>query len=301
MPVTLLYAVVVAIWGSSWLGIEYQLGLVAPDLSIAYRFLLAAGMLIAYCLATRRSLRFTRRDHLFFAVQGLTLFSLNYFLFYLAAGYVASGLMAVAFSTITVMNIANGALLFGHGIDRRVAVGAAAGILGLALVYWPEVAGVELSHAALVGLGLSLVATYSASLGNMVSVRHKAHGIPVLQSNALGMMYGAIFSLAFALGRGVSLTFDWSAGYVISLIYLALFASVFGFGAYLTLLQRIGADRAAYSSVLFPLVALGLSTWIEGYRWTALAAIGVVLVLAGNLVVLRRPKPAARPAMAESR
>ena len=146
----------------------------------------------------------------------------------------------------------------------------------------------ELSRTAMIGLGLSLLATYSASLGNMVSVRHKAREIPVVEANALGMAYGAGFALLFAVGRGVPLTFDWGAGYVLSLVYLALFASVFGFGAYLTLLQRIGADRAAYSSVLFPLVALVLSTLVEGYRWTPLAGIGVALVLAGNLIVLRR-------------
>lgn len=293
MPVALLYTAVVAIWGSSWVGIHYQIGVVAPDLSIAYRFVLAAGLLIAFCLISRRSLRFSRRNHLFFATQGLTLFSLNYLLFYVAASYVASGLMAVAFSTITVMNIANGALLFRQRIDRGVAVGAVAGIAGLALVYWPEIAGVELSHEALLGLGLSVAATYSASLGNMISVRHKTHAIPVIESNAWGMGYGAAFAMAFALLRGAPPAFDWSWSYTLSLVYLALFASVFGFGAYLTLLQRIGADRAAYSSVLFPLVALALSTVVEGYRWTPLAAIGVVLVLSGNLVVLRRPKPRA--------
>lgn len=294
MPVTLLYAIVVAIWGSSWLGIRFQLGVVAPELSIAYRFLLSAAILVAFCLATRRSLRFARRDHLFFAAQGLTLFSLNYLLFYWATGHVTSGLVAVVFSTITVMNIVNGALFFGTPVDARVALAAGGGIVGLALVYWPEVSGVELSAAALTGLGLSLVATYSASLGNMVSVRHKALAIPVIEANAIGMSYGAAFALLFALARGTPPAFDLGWGYVLSLGYLALFASVIGFGAYLTLLQRIGADRAAYSSVLFPLVALGLSTVVEGYRWTPLAAIGVALVLVGNLVVLRRPKPARR-------
>jgi len=292
MPVTLLYAIVVAIWGSSWLGVRYQLGMVAPELSIAYRFLLSAGILLVFCLATRRSLRFGARDHMFFAAQGLTLFSLNYLLFYWATERVTSGLVAVVFSTITVMNIANGALIFRHRVEGRVALAAGTGMIGLALVYWPEVSGVELSHDALVGFGLSIVATYLASLGNMVSVRHKAQAIPVVESNSLGMSYGAAFTLVFALGRGVPVTFDWSWSYTLSLLYLALFASVFGFGAYLTLLQRIGADKAAYSSVLFPLVALGLSTVFEGYRWTVLAAVGVSLVLAGNLVVLRRPKPA---------
>ncbi|HET6222628.1 MAG TPA: EamA family transporter, partial [Dongiaceae bacterium] len=139
-------------------------------------------------------------------------------------------------------------------------------------------------------------ATYAASLGNMVSVRHKAAGIPVIESNAIGMAYGALFTFLVVLVRGVHISFDWSLAYVGSLIYLALFASVIGFGSYLTLVQRIGADRAAYSSVLFPIVALAMSTLLEGYRWSLPALLGVILVLAGNLVVLaRRRRPAAMP------
>jgi len=173
VPVGLLYALIVAIWGSSWIGIEFQLGVVAPELSIAYRFVLAAALLLGFCVLRRRRLRFSARDHAFMAAQGVTLFSINYVLFYVAAGYLTSGLMAVAFSTIVVMNIGNGALLFGHRAEPLVALAALAGIAGLGLVFWPEIAGFELSRAAAIGLGLSLVATYSASLGNMVTVRHK--------------------------------------------------------------------------------------------------------------------------------
>lgn len=298
MPVGLLYALIVAIWGSSWIGIEFQLGVVAPELSIAYRFVLAAVLLLGFCAATGRSLRFSRRDHVFMAAQGVTLFSINYVLFYVAAGYLTSGLMAVAFSTIVVMNIGNGALLFGHRAEPLVALAALAGIAGLGLVFWPEIAGFELSRAAAIGLGLSLVATYSASLGNMVTVRHKLARVPVIQGNAIGMAYGALCSIGIAAVRGAPPAFDWSWPYVGSLVYLALFASVIGFGSYLTLVQRIGADRAAYATVLFPLVALSLSTLFEGYRWTAPAAAGVVLVLLGNLLVLWRRRPAAPAAAA---
>jgi drug/metabolite transporter (DMT)-like permease len=292
VPPNLLYALTVVIWGSSWLGIEFQVGVVAPELSVAYRHALAACVLAGFCLATGRRLRFGPRDHLHMALQGLTLFSLNYFLFYVAALHLTSGLMAVAFSTITVMNILNGALFFGHRVDRRVMLAALSGLAGLGLIFWPEVAGFEFSHEALLGLGLSLLATYSASLGNMVAVRHQRAGLPLVQSNALGMAYGALFAFGLALGHGAPLAFDWSAGYVVSLVWLAVVASVIGFGCYLTLLRKIGADRAAYATVLFPLVALGISTLVEGYRWTIPAVLGVALVLAGNLVVLsarRRP------------
>ena len=194
MPTPVLYLVTVLIWGTSWYAMELQLVL-PGELAIAYRFLLAAAMLVGYCLVTGRSLRFTRRDHLFMALQGFFLFSLNYILFYWAAAYLVSGLLAVLFSTITVMNIANGALLFRRRVEPKVALAALLGLIGIGLVFWPELAKVELSRAAAVGLVMSLVATYAASLGNMVTVRHSRALIPVVQANAIGMSYGALFTL----------------------------------------------------------------------------------------------------------
>jgi drug/metabolite transporter (DMT)-like permease len=242
-------------------------------------------------VATRRPLRYGLRDHLFMAAQGVTLFSLNYMLFYRASLDMPSGLMAVCFSTILLMNIANGALFFRSSVEPKVFAGALLGLGGLTLVFWPEVAGFGLHSTAMLGLVLSIIATYLASLGNMISVRHKKAGIPVIESNAIGMAYGALCSLAIATVRGLPFVYDGRIAYTGALIYLALFASVIGFGCFLTLIQRIGADRAAYSTVLFPIVALSVSTWLEGYRWTPLAAAGVVLVLLGNVLVLLRRKP----------
>jgi len=286
--------VTVAIWGTSWYAMRYQIGQVPELQSIAYRFLLASAILILWCFITRRRLRFGWRDHLFCAIQGTTLFWFNYLLFYIAASRVSTGLLAVCFSTIVVMNIALGAIFFGTRAERRVWIGALLGVGGLGLVFLPEILGVEFSRAHLEGLVLSLVATFSASVGNMVSVRHKRAAMPVVESNALGMGYGALLGLAAAGLFSSPYRFDWQPTFLLSLAYLAFFASVIGFGSYLTLVQRIGADRAAYASVLFPLLALLLSTLFEGYRWTLLAGLGILLVLAGNLLVLLRPKP--RPA-----
>ena len=294
MPTSLLYVVTVAIWGTSWYAMRYQIGQVPELQSIAYRFLLASAILILWCFITRRRLRFGWRDHLFCAIQGTTLFWFNYLLFYIAASRISTGLLAVCFSTIVVMNIALGAIFFGTRAERRVWIGALLGVGGLGLVFLPEILGVEFSRAHLEGLVLSLVATFSASVGNMVSVRHKRAAMPVVESNALGMGYGALLGLAAAGLFSSPYRFDWQPSFLLSLAYLAFFASVIGFGSYLTLVQRIGADRAAYASVLFPLLALLLSTLFEGYRWTLLAGLGILLVLAGNLLVLLRPKP--RPA-----
>ena len=290
MNTFLLYAGTVLIWGSTWLAIKYQLGLVAPELSIAYRFALAALILMAYCAATSKSMRYSLRDHVGMATLGLFLFSANYFVFYLATFDLTSGLIAVVFSGIVVTNIIFGALILGNPIRPRVALGAAFGVAGLVTVFWPEIQNFDLANHGSKGLLLSIAGTLIASLGNMASASNQRRGLPVLQANAYGMTYGALFMFGVALTRGQPLIFDTSLLYVGSLLYLALFGSVFAFGFYLTLLGRIGADKAAYATVLFPLIALGLSTVFEGYQWTAGAIIGMVLVLLGNVLVLSRKR-----------
>jgi drug/metabolite transporter (DMT)-like permease len=284
----LLYIVTVAIWGSSWIAITYQLGTVSPEASIVYRFLLSSVILMGWCVLRRLNLRFSLKEHLYMALQGVLLFSINYIIFYFATMHLTSGLVAVAFSTIVIMNIVFGALLLGMPIRPRVAVAALFGLGGLVLAFWSEVVDFNFGRGGLTGLALSLIATVSASLGNVASARNQRAGIPVIQGNAFGMVYGALFTLLVALLRGVPFTFDFRPSYLVSLFYLALFASVFGFGSYLTLLGRIGPDRAAYVSVVFPIVSLCLSTLFEGYHWTAAAFAGVALILIGNLVVLTR-------------
>ena len=284
----LLYASTVLIWGSTWLVITYQLGPVDPILSVAYRFTLASLLLLVFAKLRRINLRFTPRQHLFFALQGVLLFSLNYLLVYLAELRLTSGLVAVIFSTLVFMNILIGALFLGTPVRPNVVVGALIGLVGISLVFLPELSAFSLQDRGFVGLLLSLVGTLSASLGNIVAARNQRERLPVVQTNAFGMGYGAILMFAIALIAGTPFRFETTLAYTASLVYLALFGSVIAFGAYLTLIGRIGADRAGYTSMLFPLVALGLSTLFEGYQWSVPAVAGVLLVLAGNFLVLSR-------------
>ena len=283
-----LYLITVLIWGSTWLAIKFQLGVVAPELSIAYRFGLAALILIVFSLIRRLQMGFSLKTHGFFALQGLLLFSLNYLLVYLAEGYLTSGLVAIIFSFIIVLNVFFGAILLGNPVRMRVVAGAGFGLLGLAFVFWPELSSLSLSSQKIVGMVLALISTISASLGNVVSARNQRLELPVIQTNAYGMLYGALFMLVFAILRGTQLQFDTSPSYVLSLIYLAIFGSVIAFGSYLTLLGRIGLDRAAYVTVLFPVIALVLSTFFEDLRWGIPQLLGVVLILLGNAVVVTK-------------
>jgi drug/metabolite transporter (DMT)-like permease len=285
----LLYFTTVMIWGSTFYAIKFQLGLVDPLLSVAYRFLLAGLLLLAFCRLTGLNLRFDRRQHLFMLLQGLCLFGINYWLMYLGTGFLTSGLIALCFSTIVVMNILNAALLIGDPVRREVVLGALLGMSGIALVFQPS-QGFELDGLVLQGLLLVLAGTYCASLGNITSARNQRQGLPVVQSNAFGMSYGGLAMLAIALSGGKPLLFDLSPGYIGSLLYLSLFGSIIAFGCYLTLVGRIGADKAAYTTLLFPLVALAISTWLEGYQWSPISLAGIALVLGGNLLIMIRPR-----------
>jgi drug/metabolite transporter (DMT)-like permease len=258
-----LYLSTVLIWGSTFIAIPLQLGEVPGDVSIAYRFGLSALVLMFWCSLTRRNMRFGFRQHLWMAGQGLMLFGFNYMLVYQASADITSGLIAVVFSTIIVMNIINGALFFGNRVPRAVIAGAALGLVGICLVFLPEVRALDADGTTLRAIILSLVGTFITSFGNMLSARNQSSKLPVMQSNAYGMAYGALTLALIAWGRGEAFVFETTWTYTGSLVYLALVGSVLGFGSFLTLLGRIGPERAAYCMVLFPIVALALSTVFE--------------------------------------
>lgn len=286
----LFYTLTVLIWGSTWLAIKFQLGTIDPLVSVIYRFTLAATLLMAWCLIKRLKMRFTPREHGFMALQGTLLFSINYWLFYLAELHITSGLAAVIFSTIVVMNMVNGNLFLKTPFDPRVIAGGTLGLIGIIFVFKPELSSFHFADSGIKGMVLCLIATYCASLGNIISARNQKNGLPIIQSNAYGMTYGTILMLAVALIKGKEFEFIFSTSYVTALIYLALFGSIVAFGCYLTLIGRIGADRAAYATLLFPIVALLISTIWENYHWSREAFIGVTLILFGNLLMVKKRK-----------
>jgi len=275
-----------AVWGSTWLAIKYQLGVVAPEWSVAYRFALAALLLGVFCAGTGRSLRFSLRDQGYLAALGVTLFGLNYICVYQAERFATSGLVAVVFSTITFMNPVGMRIAFRTPFARRTLLAAALGGTGVALLFLPEL--LEARHGGDAGLGvvLAIVGTAIACVGNMVAIRNNHAGIAVFPATAWGMLYGAMVAAAAALVQGAPIGFDTSAPYLASLAYLTVFGSVVAFGAYLTLLKRVGGGPAAFVSVSTPVLAMLLSTLFEGYRWTWVAGLGVVLAVLGNVLAL---------------
>ena len=283
-----LYLSSVLIWGSTWLAITYQLGRVPPEVSVAYRFALASLILFLWCGARGLRLAFGWRAHLWMAAQGALLFGVNYVWVYLAEGQISSGLVAVAFSLIVFFNILGARVFFGTPANLAILVGAVLGVGGVALVFLPEFGGAAGFDRSARGLAYAVASAVSASFGNLVAARNQRHGLPVVQLNTFGMMYGALFAGLYAAAAGRTFAFDGSIGYLLSLGYLALFGSVLAFGAYLTLVGRIGAGRAGYTGAAIPIVALLLSTLFEGLRWHGYTVLGIALCLGGNVLVLRR-------------
>ncbi|MCC5979340.1 MAG: DMT family transporter [Salinarimonas sp.] len=285
-----LYAAVVGAWGFSWIGLRMQLGVVAPEVSILWRFLIAGVVMWIWVLTTRQQIVFPLRMHAAFAVVGVTMFSFNFIMYYYGGMTIPSGLLAVAFSLAAISNPLMAALFLRQPIAPRVALGGVLGIVGVAALYWPEIAGSGFSVAAATGLVFCLIGTLSFSTGNIVSGMVGSRGVGLVPAITWSMTYSVVFLFGLNLARGHEFIIEPNLRYLGSLVFLAVISSVVAFASYIGLLRRIGPGRAGYATVMFPVAALSVSTIFEGYSWTWIAAFGAALALLGNLVVLRNPK-----------
>ncbi len=286
----LLYTATVLIWGSTWLAIAWQVGEVAEPVSIFYRFILAAVLLLTGLTVLRKRVPLSWSDHGVCLLQGLAVFGLNFYCFYTAANVLPSGLISILFSMATLFNALNGFLLFRIPIPPVFYLATALGLPGMALVFWEDLTTLQANGSTLVAMGLSLLGTYGFSLGNMASIRHQRKGLNIAVTNGYAMLYGAMAMGLIGLLQGAEFRIPMEGRYLGALVYLAVIGSIGGFGAYFMLVGRIGAGRAAYATVLFPLVALALSTVFEGYRWQPTAVVGMAMILMGNLLMFNTHK-----------
>jgi drug/metabolite transporter (DMT)-like permease len=291
--VLLPFILITLIWGSTWIVIRDQLGPVPPTWSIVYRFLIAAAAMFAYARFARVPLSLGRDGHLLALGFGLPQFFLNFNFVYAAEHYVTSGLVAVVFALLLVPNSALAWLFLKHRMTGRFLLGSAIAVAGVALLFLQELRTSAVPPGeVLIGIGLTLLGVLAASAGNVLLASERARAVPVVAVIAWGMFYGATADALMAWFLYGPPVFESRAGYWIGLVYLGLFASALAFTFYFGILRIVGPARAAYSSVLVPIVAMALSTIFEGYRWSALAAAGGLLALAGLVIALRAGRPA---------
>lgn len=282
-----LYLVTTLIWGSTWLIIKFQLGTVDPIASVIYRFSLAALLLFLWCWVSSTSLATKGRSHLLFALQGTCLFGINYWAIYVSELHLTSGIVATIFSLLVFFNIFNNHLFLKKPLSIRVILSGIGGVIGVVLVFSPEIIALSLSNSLFTGIALALTATYIASLGNIIAIVNSDSGIPIMASNAWGMLYGSLILLLIALLSGTEFSYQTTIAYSLSLLYLAIPGSIIAFATYLKLMSLIGPERAAYSAMLIPVVALVISTVFEDYIWTWQSLLGLAIIIACNFLAMR--------------
>lgn len=292
------FIAVTLIWGSTWLVIKHQLGVVPPAWSVAYRFAIAGTVLLAICLVTRQWVRPSPRAHLFALVAGAMQFAFNFNLVYAAEGLLTSGLVSLIFALLIVPNALFARIFVGVPVSRRFIVGSAVGVAGLVLVFAPDLLlpGGN-ARATAFGVALTVGAVLSSSVANVMQASKLARSLPALPTLALTMLYGAALDATLAVSTAGPPVFDLRPEYWVGLIYLAIVASVVAFSLYYSLIRTIGPGPAAYSSVLTPVVAMTLSTLFEAYVWTPLAAAGGALALFGLALALGGQRQARKPAL----
>lgn len=289
-----LYMATVLIWGSTWFVIKFQLDGAAFEVSVGIRFGLAGLALFAWAVIQRKSISIPLRHYGWVIAQGMMLYSINYVLVYIGSITLTSGLIAVMFTLIIPFNLIHERLFFKKPFEGRVALAAIIGIAGIALIFLPEIRATDFDQATGRAMLTVLLASWLASLGNMLAIRNMRYRYSVVALNAHSMVWAGLITLCYAALIGESLAIHWTTDYAWSLFYLSVFGSAVAFGCYLSLIDRIGSSRAAYSAILYPVVALIISAMFESYRAEPIAVIGLALALIGNILIIKRVQVSAK-------
>ena len=275
-------------WGPTWYVIKFQLGTVDPMVSVFYRFFLASLIILLACVIKKLPLKFSLKEHFYIAVLGILLFNVNYVIFYLSTQYLISGFVALCFSSILFMNVINNIIFHKNLPNIKTILGGAIGTMGLIFIFFDEISNFTFSNMTSYGIFLGIIATYFASLGNLVSAHTSKINLPVVPVTGYGMLYGSISLLVFLLITKTPFNFEYSLKYNLSLVYLSLFGSVFGFSLYLSLIKKIGSNDAAYVAIIMPLIALLVSTLFEELMWNVNLVIGAIMIIFGNILILKK-------------
>jgi drug/metabolite transporter (DMT)-like permease len=286
------FLIVTLIWGSTWIVIKGQLGIVPPSWSVTYRFLVGGLVMLGVALFTRTSLRIGREGHIFALLLGIAQFVFNFNFVYRAEAHVTSGLVAVVFALLFVPNAILSYLFLGQKMTGRFMVGSSIAVAGIVLLFVNEVRGDTASQSeTLIGVGFTLMGVLSASAANVMQATERARRFPMASMLGWSMLWGSAINASFAWATTGGPVVDPHIAYFLGIAYLGVIASAIAFSLYFRMIREIGPGKAAYSSVVIPVIAMGFSTAFEGYHWSVLAAAGSVIALAGMVVALSARSP----------
>jgi drug/metabolite transporter (DMT)-like permease len=300
MPTYLLFAACTAIWGTTWIAITFQTSAAAPELAVALRFALAAAITLLLCRLRGIALPTSAAAHGWLALMGTLGFCASYFFVYYAQAYIVSGLIAVGYSAVPLLNMALSRLFLGTPLSPRIGLAGVLGISGIVMIFWPEIGRTQAGSPLAIGAAFTAAGVVASCLANIVVARNQRLGLKGWAPLGLGMAYGAALGWLYVLMAGVPLGIRWSLPFAASLVYLTLAGSVLAFAAYYALVGRVGAARAGYVGVSSTLVALVVSSLFEGYRWAPLTVLGVAAAVAGAVLIIQPARTTASAVRAGS-
>ncbi len=281
------FAIITLIWGSTWLVITGQIGTVSPSWSVTYRFLIGGVIMLGYARLMGQSLRLGSSGHAFAVIFGVAQFVFNFNFVYRAELHVTSGLVAVIFALLVVPNAILGRVFLGTKVSRRFIIGSLVAFFGVAILFANELRNdMANNEATLLGVALTLAGVMSASIANIMQASTRAKAMPMASLLGWGMLWGTAINACFSWVTTGGPTMEYSPTYIAGLLYLGVMASAVAFTLYFGVIRAIGPARAAYSSVLIPIIAMGLSTIFEGYTWSVFAASGGIITLIGMFIAL---------------
>lgn len=281
------FLLIALIWGSTWYVITGQIAEVPPSWSVAYRFALATPAMFVLALATGKSLRIGRAGHVLALALGAFQFCGNFNFVYRAEEHLTSGVVAVMFALLMVPNALLALVLLGQRITPRFMAGSAVAIAGVALLLVEEARAVRLAGDVPLGIALTLGGILSASIANVIQAGETGRALPLASLLAWAMLYGTGIDIALAWATAGAPVIPTSGAFWAGTAWLAIAGSVVTFPLYYGIVRAIGPGRAAYNGVLVVVIAMLISTFVEGYAWSPLAAAGAVLGMAGMLIALR--------------
>ena len=287
------FIIFTVVWGSTWIVIRDQIGTVPPQWSVAYRFIIAAAAMALVAKWKGQSLRMDRGGLIAALVLGVTQFSVNFNSVYMAERFITSGVVATVFAILLIPNSLLAWAFLGQKPSARFLWAGLVAVAGVALLFINELRSSPVGNEEIaLGLVFTIAGLLGASSANVYQAGKEARRHPLLALLAWSMAIGALIDICIAFIVAGPPVAEARPGYWAGVLYLALFGSVLCFALYFPVVRKIGPGKAAYSSVMVPIIAMSLSTLFEAYRWSPLAIGGAVLSLGGMLLALaRRRRP----------
>ncbi|MCI5053533.1 MAG: DMT family transporter [Pelagibacteraceae bacterium] len=279
-------------WSATWsiIGLTQVNIDLDPTISVFIRFILAGLIILAYVILTNRKLIFSLKEHLYFFILGIFLYSGNYIFFYHSNVYLPSNIPATVFCLLTIFNILGEKFIFKKPITSMTLSGALLGITGIGIIFYQDFVNFDLNSGTTLGLMFALFATLSASAGNLIAIYNKRnYNIPLLQNVAFAMIYGALVALIVSFIKGAEFYIPINNfSYLLGLAYLIIFGSIISFLCYIRFIENTSASTGGYIGVIMPILALIISMIFEDVKPDIFFLTGLPVALIGLLLILKQ-------------